>query len=61
MSDPWPDAVRSAPDHLSTLHDRLIEADEGAFVSAARIEEWMSSWFTPDELPPPDPDLRIGA
>ncbi|MEY4983558.1 MAG: hypothetical protein RIR62_1824 [Pseudomonadota bacterium] len=56
-----PDAGQSAHDHLATLRDRLAEAGEGEFVSAASIEEWMASWFTPDELPPPDPDLRIGA
>ena len=60
MAGPWPDAAHSAHDHLSTLHNRLTEAGEGAFVSAASIEEWMGSWFTPDELPPPEPDLRTG-
>lgn len=60
MARSWPDAGQMADDHLATLHDRLAEAAIGEFVSAASIEEWMASWFTPDELPPPDPDLRIG-
>lgn len=61
MAGPSPDAAHGAYDHLSTLHDRLNEAGQGEFVSAACIEEWMASWFTPDELPPPEPDLRMGS
>jgi len=61
MAGPWPDAGHHAHDHLATLSDRLNEAGQGEFVSSASIEEWMASWFTPDELPPPEPDLRIGA
>lgn len=43
---------------LSLLQDRLSEADMGEFVNADQIEEWVGSWFTPSELPPPDPAQR---
>lgn len=39
---------------LSLLQDRLSEADMEEFVTADQIEEWVGSWFTPSELPPPD-------
>lgn len=42
------------------LAERLAEAEQGRFVSADSIEEWVASWLTPDELPPPDPDLHLG-
>jgi len=44
-----------------TLAERLIEAEQGRFVSADSIEEWVASWLTPDELPPPDTDLDLGS
>lgn len=40
---------------LSLLRDRLAEADAGEFVSCDLIEEWVGSWFTSGELPPPVP------
>lgn len=44
---------------LSDLSDRLAEAERGRFISADSIEEWVGSWLTPDELPPPEPDLHL--
>lgn len=43
---------------LSLLQDRLSEAEAEEFVSADLIEEWVGSWFTSAELPPPDPAQR---
>jgi hypothetical protein len=40
---------------LSLLDDRLAEADEGEMICASHIEEWVGSWFTDGELPPPAP------
>lgn len=48
-------ASQPAPD----IAERLAEAEQGRFVSADSIEEWVASWLTPNELPPPDPDLHI--
>jgi predicted transcriptional regulator len=50
-------ATVAEPDELA--QDRLAEAAQGVFVSADAVEEWLASWFTPDELPPPDPDIRV--
>ena len=40
---------------LSLLRDRIEEAEADDFVSAELIEEWVGSWFTSGELPPPEP------
>jgi|GEM_PF-5031367 len=42
---------------MSLLRDRLAEAEAeaGGFVSSDLIEEWVGSWFTSGELPPPLP------
>jgi predicted transcriptional regulator len=40
---------------MRLLRDRLSEADSGEFVCADTIEEWVGSWFTAGELPPPEP------
>lgn len=40
---------------ISLLGDRLAEAEEGELICASHIEEWVGSWFTDGELPPPDP------
>jgi predicted transcriptional regulator len=32
-------------------------ADQGDFVSHDAVEKWLLSWGTPDELPPPEPDI----
>lgn len=39
----------------SVLAERIIEADEGELIAACHIEEWIGSWFTEGELPPPSP------
>ena len=39
------------------LMQRLAEADKGKFVSSERVEEWVDSWFTDNELPPPEADI----
>ena len=39
------------------LKERLREAGEGRFVSEERVLEWVDSWFTDGELPPPEPDI----
>jgi predicted transcriptional regulator len=40
---------------LAMMQERLSEAETGEFVSGDLIEEWVGSWFTASELPPPDP------
>ncbi|WP_434616770.1 hypothetical protein [Tabrizicola sp. M-4] len=45
---------------ISLLRDRLAEADAGEFVSGDMVEEWVGSWFTSGELPPPLPPPARG-
>lgn len=40
---------------LPVLRERLAEAEAGDFIAADLIEEWVGSWFTSGELPPPEP------
>lgn len=40
---------------LALMQERLYEAELDEFVSGDLIEEWVGSWFTATELPPPDP------
>ena len=40
---------------ISLLRDHIAEAEGGDFVPADQIEEWVGSWFTSGELPPPEP------
>jgi predicted transcriptional regulator len=35
----------------------FAEADKGVFISGEKIFEWMKSWGTERELPPPEPDI----
>lgn len=39
---------------LALMQERLSEAELDEFVSGDLIEEWVGSWFTASELPPPD-------
>ncbi|MDP9836177.1 putative transcriptional regulator [Neorhizobium huautlense] len=39
------------------LQAAVDRADDGDFVSHAAVEKWLRSWGTPDELPPPEPDI----
>jgi predicted transcriptional regulator len=40
--------------------DKALEmADEGKFVSSEAVHEWMQTWGTDEELPPPEPDVFL--
>lgn len=44
--------------YLAAIDEAIKEADEsGEFVSWEATREWMRSWGTPNELPPPEPDI----
>jgi predicted transcriptional regulator len=46
--------------YLAAIDEALREADEsGEFVSWEATLRWMRSWGTPDELPPPEPDIFV--
>ena len=36
----------------------LAEADTGVFISSEAMHAWMATWDTPEESPPPAPDIR---
>jgi predicted transcriptional regulator len=39
------------------IDDAFAVADKGVFVSGEAVHEWMRSWGTANELPPPKPDV----
>lgn len=45
---------------VSLLGERIAEADEDAMIDADLIVEWVGSWFTEGELPPPEPPVAGG-
>lgn len=45
---------------VSLLRERLAEAEGEALIDAGQIEEWVGSWFTEGELPPPEPPPGTG-
>lgn len=38
---------------LGEIHAAIEEADSGQVVSHEAVSEWLRSWGTPDETPPP--------
>ena len=43
---------------VKQIDEAVREADEsGEFISHEAMEAWLRSWGTPDELPPPEPDI----
>jgi predicted transcriptional regulator len=47
-----------AEDMFRKEMERVDKAlDEGAFVSWGKVEAWIESWDTENELPEPEPDI----
>lgn len=45
-------------DHVQKELDKAFaEAEKGVFISGEAIHNWMESWGTDHELPPPEPDI----
>ena len=40
------------------LDAAVAEAEAGVFVSSEAMHAWMETWDTPEESPPPEPDIR---
>ena len=43
--------------YYAAIDEALAEADKGAFISGEKVMEWLASWGTDNELPPPEPDI----
>jgi predicted transcriptional regulator len=41
------------------FREAAAEADKGVFISWEKMEAWMKSWDTDNELPPPEPDVFL--
>jgi predicted transcriptional regulator len=45
-------------DHAAReIDEAFAEAEKGVFISGEKVMEWMKSWGTENELPPPEPDI----
>lgn len=45
---------------LALVAERIAEAEGEPMIAAEQIMEWVGSWFTDDELPPPEPPVAYG-
>lgn len=43
----------------AAIDEALAEADNGVFISGGKVMEWLASWGTENELPPPEPDIFL--
>ena len=41
------------------IHDAVVQANEGAFVSQKAVHDWMATWDTDGEAPAPGPDVFL--
>ena len=51
--------VKVQREHRAAIEEAMRQADEGRFISAEAIHDWMHSWDTEDDLPPPEPDIEL--
>ncbi len=51
--------VKAQKERRAAIEEAMRQADEGRFISAEAIHEWMRSWDTDDKLPPPEPDVTV--
>ena len=51
--------VKAQKERRAAIERAMREADEGHFISAEAIHDWMRSWDTEGELPPPEPDVTV--
>lgn len=59
-------ATRAIRAHLNAraaeraaIEAAIAEADKGVFISGEAMMAWVESWDTPEELPMPEPDMKI--
>jgi predicted transcriptional regulator len=45
--------------YLAAIDEAIIEADKGVFVSGEKVEAWLRSLGTENELPIPEPDIFL--
>ena len=53
--------LRNCAEKRAAVRAALEEAEEGLFVSEKAMNDWVSSWGTDSETPPPEPDVFRGS
>lgn len=51
--------LRNRAEKRAAISSAISEAAEGAFISQDAMDAWIASWSRDQELPPPEPDIRI--
>ena len=51
---------RSHEEKRAAIRSAVAEAEEGVFISQEAMDAWVASWDADAELPPPEPDIRLG-
>lgn len=51
--------VKAQKERRAAIEEAMRQADAGLFISAQAIHDWMRSWDTENELPPPKPDIEL--
>jgi len=51
--------VEAREEKRLAIEAAIVEADKGVFISEKKMDAWMASWGTDNELPPPTPDIFL--
>ena len=51
--------VRNRVEKRAAIRTAIAEAGKGEFISQDAMVNWLASWDSDEELPPPEPDIRI--
>ena len=51
--------LRNRVEKRAGVRAAVEEAAKGAFISRDAMDAWVASWDSDEELPPPEPDIRV--
>jgi len=52
--------LKEAGEHKRQMIEAAVaEADKGVFISEEKMDAWVNSWDTENELPMPEPDVFL--
>ena len=51
--------LRARVDKRDAIRAAIAKAGKGEFISQDAMDAWVSSWDSDEELPPPEPDVKV--
>ncbi len=51
--------LRDRVEKRAAVRAAITEAGRGEFISQRAMDAWVSSWDSDEELPPPEPDVKV--